>query len=68
MNIQAVTGDSNSQISYELIENPQNYFSLDQTTGNLTIARQLDRVAPNNILILTVRAKAGIGKLFGRKK
>ena len=65
MNIQAVTGDRNSQIIYELIENPQNYFALDQTTGSLTIARQLDREAltpPNNILILTVRASAGIGK------
>ena len=64
MNIQAVTGDSNSQISYELIENPRDYFSLDQTTGRLTIARQLDRVAlaaPNNILILTVRASVDIG-------
>ena len=71
MNIQAVTGDSNSQMIYELIENPQNYFALDQTTGSLTIARQLDRVAlaaPNNVLILTVRATAGIGKLFWRKK
>ena len=71
MNIQAVTGDSNSQISYELIDNPNNYFALDQTTGNLTIARQLDRVAlaaPNNVLILTVRASAGIGNLFMRKK
>ena len=67
MKIQAVTGDSNSQISYELIDNPQNYFALDQTTGSLTIARQLDRVAlaaPNNVLILTVRASAGIGNLF----
>ena len=65
INIQAVTGDSNTQISYELIENPRDYFALDQTTGSLTIARQLDRVAlaaPNNVLILTVRAKAGIGK------
>ena len=65
MNIQAVTGDTNSQIYYELIENPHNYFSLDQTTGNLTIARQLDRpalAAPNNILTLTVTAKAGSGK------
>ena len=67
MNIRAVTGDSNSQISYELIDNPQNYFALDQTTGSLTIARQLDRealAAPNNVLILTVRAQAGIGKLY----
>ena len=71
MKIQAVTGDRNSQISYELIENPQNYFALDQTTGILTIARQLDRAAlaaPNNVLTLAVRAKAGIGKLLGRKK
>ena len=67
INIQAVTGDSNSQMSYELIENPQNYFALDQTTGSLTIARQLDRAAlaaPNNVLILTVRASTGIGKYY----
>ena len=65
MNIQAVTGDTNSQMVYELIENPHDYFSLDQTTGSLTIARQLDRLAlapPNNILTLTVTAKAGRGK------
>ena len=65
MNIQAVTGDTDSQIKYELIENPHSYFSLDQTTGNLAIARQLDRrilAPPNNILSLTVRASAGIGK------
>ena len=65
MNIQAVTGDTNSQIYYELIENPHNYFSLDQTTGSLTTARRLDGptlAAPNNILTLTVTAKAGSGK------
>ena len=65
LNLQAVTGDTNSQIYYELIENQHNYFGLDQTTGNLTIARQLDRpalAAPNNILTLTVTAKAGSGK------
>ena len=65
MNIQAVTGDTNSQIYYELIKNPHDYFSLDQTTGNLTIARQVDRLAlaaPNNVLILTVTASAGLGR------
>ena len=65
MNIQAVTGDTNSQIYYGLIENPHDYFGLEQTTGNLTIARQLDRLAlaaPNNVLTLTVTAKAGSGK------
>ena len=65
MNIQAVTGDRTSQMIYELIENPQNYFALDQTTGSLTIARQLDRLAlapPNNVLTLTVTARAGSGK------
>ena len=71
MNIQAVTRDRDSQLIYELIENPHDYFALDQTTGSLTIARQMDRVAlaaPNNLLILTVKATAGIGKLFWRKK
>ena len=71
INLQAVTGDTNSQIYYELIENPHDYFGLDQTTGSLTIARQLDREAltpPNNILILTVRASAGIGKKQWMKK
>ena len=65
MNIQAVTGDTNSQIYYELINDPDDYFGLDQTTGSLTIARQLDRVAlapPSNVLTLTVTAKAGSGK------
>ena len=65
INLQAVTGDTNTQINYELIENPHDYFALDQTTGNLTIAKELDRLAlapPNNILSLTVRAKAGSGK------
>ena len=65
MKVQAVTGDTTSQIQYELIENPQSYFRLDQATGNLTIARQLDRrslAPPNNVLSLTVRASAGIGK------
>ena len=67
MNIQAVTGDRNSQIMYELLENPQNYFSLDKTTGALTIAKELDRVAlrdTKNLLILTVRASTVIGKRF----
>ena len=62
MIIKAVTADSSSQMTYELVENPGNYFALDKTTGNLTIARQLDRVAPtasDNILILTVRAASG---------
>ena len=65
MKIQAVTGDSNSQISYELVENPHNYFALGQINGSLTIARQLDRVAlaaPSNVLIFTVKASARIGK------
>ena len=65
MNIKVVTGDTTTQIKYELIENPHSYFSLDQTTGTLTIARQLDRrslAPPNNILSLTVTASAGIGK------
>ena len=72
MDLVAVSGDGNSHISYELIENPGNYFSLNsgltwdnRTRGRLTIARQVDRDAlapPNNILILTVRASAGIGK------
>ena len=65
MNLQAVTGDTNSQIYYELIENPHDYFGLDQTTGSLTIARQLDGLTlapPNNVLTLTVTAKAGSGK------
>ena len=64
MTIQAVTGDRNSQMIYELLDNPQDYFTLDQTTGNLTIAKELDRVAlapPNNVLTLTVTAKAGSG-------
>ena len=67
MNIQAVTGDSNSQMIYELLDNPQDYFTLDQTTGNLTIAKELDRVAlapPNNVLTLTVTAKAGSGPSY----
>ena len=62
MNIQAVTRDTTSQIQYELIDNPQGYFALDRTTGSLTIARQLDRVAltaSNNVLTLTVRASVG---------
>merc|ERR550539_1392952 len=62
MNLQAVPRDTNSQMTYELMENPHNYFGLDQTTGSLTIARQLDRLAlapPNNVLTLTVTAKAG---------
>ena len=42
MIIKAVTADSSSQMTYELVENPGNYFALDKTTGNLTIARQLD--------------------------
>ena len=65
INLQAVTGDTNSQISYELIDNPQDYFALDQTTGNLPIAKPLDREAlapPNNVLSLTVRAQTGNGK------
>ena len=65
MNLQAVTGDINSQIYYELIDNPHDYFSLDQTTGSLTIARPLERLTlapPNNILTLTVTARAGSGK------
>merc|ERR550539_1025875 len=62
MNLQAVPRDTNSQIYYELIENPHDYFGLDQTTGSLTIARQLDGLAlapPNNVLTLTVTARAG---------
>ena len=65
MNLQAVTGDTNSQIYYGLIENPHDYFALDKTTGSLTIAKDLDRLAlapPNNILTLTVTARAGSGK------
>ena len=64
MNIQAVTGDTTRQIQYELIENPQGYFALDRTTGSLTIARQLDRVAlaaPRNVLTLTIRASVDEG-------
>ena len=62
MVIEAVTADNSSQMTYELVENPGNYFALDKTTGNLTIARQLDRVAPTdpfNVLVLTVRAASG---------
>ena len=42
MVIEAVTADNSSQMTYELVENPGNHFALDKTTGNLTIARQLD--------------------------
>ena len=65
MDIEAVSGDGSSYINYELIENPGNYFALNQTTGRLTTARQLDRVAPTdpfNVLVLTVRASASNGK------
>ena len=65
LNLQAFTGDSNTQINYELIDNPHDYFALDQTSGNLTIAKELDRLAlapPNNVLTLTVTARAGSGK------
>ena len=63
MNIQAVIGDGSSwyEIKYELAD-PEDYFSLDQTTGILTIASQLDRTSPKNIFSLTVRASTMIGK------
>ena len=64
MVIEAVTSDRNSQISYELVENPGNYFALDKTTGNLTLALQ-----PYLLYnILTVRASAINGKYNEWKK
>ena len=60
LNIRAEDEDKIGQgaVLYELLENPHDYFSLDQNSGQLSIAQQLDREAlraPNNLLFLTVR-------------
>ena len=61
LKVQAVTGDSSSQIQYEL-NDPSDYFALDRTTGSLSIVRPVDRTSPNNVLTLIVVASTGIGK------
>ena len=61
MNITAKDGDTGNPrtIIYELIENPLNYFDIDTYTGELRIAKQLDREAleaSSGVLTLRVRA------------
>ena len=57
--VRAEDGDRGNprEILYELLENPHDYFALNQSSGELSLARQIDREAiPSNELILTVRA------------
>ena len=61
MNITAKDGDTGTprKIIYELVENPFNYFDIDTTSGQLRIAKQLDREslgASSGVLTLQVRA------------
>ena len=61
MNIKAKDGDTGNprRIIYELMENPLNYFDIDTNTGDLRIAKQLDREslgASSGVLTLQVRA------------
>ena len=63
INITAENGDKRNQapVLYELLENPHNYFRLEPSSGQLSIAKPLDRETlaglepPNNLLFLTVR-------------
>ena len=61
MKIRAKDGDTGNprRIIYELIENPFNYFDIDTNSGELRIAKQLDREslgASSGVLGLRVRA------------
>ena len=61
MNIKANDGDTGNprRIIYELVENPLNYFDIDTNSGDLRIAKQLDREAlgaSSGVLTLQVRA------------
>ena len=73
MNIKAKDGDTGNprRIIYELVENPLNYFDIDTNSGDLRIAKQLDREslgASSGVLTLQVRASELIngqpGKIF----
>ena len=61
MSIKANDGDTGNprRIIYELVENPLNYFDIDTNSGDLRIAKQLDREAlgaSSGVLTLQVRA------------
>ena len=61
MNISAKDGDTGNPrtILYDLLENPLNYFDIDAYSGQLRIAKQLDREAlgaSSGVLKLKVRA------------
>ena len=71
MNIKAKDGDTGNprRIIYELIENPLNYFDIDTNSGDLRIAKQLDREsleASSGVLTLRVRAAELINGLPGK--
>lgn len=73
MNIKAKDGDTGNprRIIYELVDNPLSYFDIDTNSGELRIAKPLDReslAASSGVLTLKVRASELIngqpGKAF----
>ena len=61
MTIRAKDGDTGNprRIIYELVENPLNYFDIDTTSGEIRIAKALDREslgASSGVLTLRVKA------------
>ena len=62
MNIKAKDGDTGNprRIIYELVDNPLSYFDIDTNSGELRIAKPLDREsleASSGVLTLKVRAR-----------